>query len=59
MFSALTQVHFVKQDALSAAAPSREEDEDEESHFSEGQLVVVSSQSDDSEISEDIMEGKE
>lgn len=51
----------MKQDVLSAAAPSRQadEDEDEESHFSEGQLVVVSSQSDDSDISEDIMEGNE
>ncbi|XP_027131616.1 protein fantom isoform X1 [Larimichthys crocea] len=38
-----------------APSPQRtteEEEEDEESHFSEGQLMPVSSQSDDSEISE-------
>lgn len=53
--------YFVKQDVLSPAAQSteEEEEEDEESHFSEGQLVPASSQSDDSEISEDIVEGKE
>lgn len=32
------------------------EDEDEESRFSEGQLITVSSQSDESEISEDLQE---
>lgn len=54
--------YFLKQDVLSPAAQSteeEEEEEDEESHFSEGQLVPASSQSDDSEISEDIVEGKE
>lgn len=35
-----------------------DEEEDEQSHFSEGQLVPASSQSDDSEISEDIVEGR-
>lgn len=35
-----------------------DEEEDEQSHFSEGQLVPASSHSDDSEISEDIVEGK-
>lgn len=35
-----------------------DEEEDEQSHFSEGQLVPASSRSDDSEISEDIVEGK-
>uniref|UniRef100_A0A3Q3XDV6 C2 domain-containing protein n=1 Tax=Mola mola TaxID=94237 RepID=A0A3Q3XDV6_MOLML len=34
------------------------EEEEEESHISEGQLVPVSSHSDDSEISEDITEGE-
>lgn len=35
-----------------------EEDDDEESHFSEGQIIAVSSQSvsDDSEISEELEE---
>lgn len=35
-----------------------DEEEDEQSHFSEGQLVPASSQSDTSEISEDIVEGR-
>ena len=41
-------------------SPEEEKDEDE-SHLSEGQLVPASSQSysDDSEISEEIMEGQE
>ncbi|XP_041794749.1 protein fantom [Chelmon rostratus] len=50
--------HVVTPAAHSAGA---EEDEEEESHFSEGQLVPVSSQSvsDDSEISEEIIEDVE
>ncbi|XP_044048154.1 protein fantom [Siniperca chuatsi] len=49
---------------LSEATPqstAEEEDEEEESHFSEGQLVPTSSQScsDDSEISEEIVEDVE
>lgn len=54
---------FLKQHVVTPAAHSAgaEEDEEEESHFSEGQLVPVSSQSvsDDSEISEEIIEGEE
>lgn len=48
---------FVKQDVLSPASQSTEE-KDEESQFSDGQLVSTSCQSDDSELSEEIMEGK-
>lgn len=49
---------FVKQDVLSPASQSTEEEKDEESQFSEGQLVSTSCQSDDSELSEEIVEGK-
>lgn len=49
---------FVKQGVLSPASQSTEEEKDEESQFSEGQLVSISCQSDDSELSEEIMEGK-
>lgn len=49
---------FVKQDVLSPASQSTEEEKDEESQFSEGQLFSTSCQSDDSELSEEIMEGK-
>lgn len=48
---------FLKQDVLSPSSQSTEEDKDEESQFSEGQLVSTSCQSDDSELSE-ILEGK-
>lgn len=43
---------------MSPPSQSIEEEKDEESQFSEGQLVSTSCQSDDSEISEEIMEGK-
>lgn len=45
---------------VSEVTPADEED-DEESHVSEGQLVPASSQSysDDSEISEEIVDGRE
>lgn len=49
---------FVKQHVLSPASQSTEEEKDEESQFSEGQLVSTGCQSDDSELSEEIMEGK-
>lgn len=42
-------------DAGQATAVSEEEDE-EESHFSEGQVITASSQSDESEISEELQE---
>jgi len=42
-------------DAGQATAVSEEEDE-EESHFSEGQLITTSSLSDESEISEELQE---
>lgn len=42
-------------DAGQATAVSEEEDE-EESHFSEGQVITASSQSDGSEISEELQE---
>lgn len=42
-------------DAGQATAVS-EEDDEEESHFSEGQVITVSSQSDESEISEELQE---
>lgn len=40
---------------------TEDEDDEDESHFSEGQLVPASSRSysDDSEISEEIIEGQE
>ncbi|XP_056906990.1 protein fantom isoform X4 [Takifugu flavidus] len=47
--------HIVK-DVLSPASQSTEEEKDEESQFSEGQLVSTSCQSDDSELSEEIVE---
>lgn len=51
----------VVSEATPAARSATEEEDEEESHFSEGQLVAASSQSysDDSEISEEIMEGEE
>ncbi len=42
-------------EAGEATAVSEEEDE-EESHFSEGQVITASSQSDESEISEELQE---
>lgn len=42
-------------DAGQATAVSEEQDE-EESHFSEGQVITASSQSDESEISEELQE---
>lgn len=42
-------------DAGQATAVSEEEDE-EESHFSEGQVITASSHSDESEISEELQE---
>lgn len=38
---------------------SEEEDDEEESHFSEGQLVPAGSQSDDSDVSEEMIQGEE
>lgn len=43
---------------MSPASQSTEEEKDEGSQFSEGQLVSTSCQSDDSEISEETLEGK-
>lgn len=54
--------HVLCLQLMSAAAGSSvEEEEDEESHFSEGQLVAASAQSDsdDSDISEEIIQGEE
>ncbi|XP_056101710.1 protein fantom [Rhinichthys klamathensis goyatoka] len=55
--SAVTPVPktIIVMDAGQATAVSEEEDE-EESHFSEGQLITTSSQSDESEISEELQE---
>lgn len=46
---------IIVMDAGQATAVSEEEDE-EESHFSEGQVITASSQSDESEISEELQE---
>ncbi|ROL55359.1 Protein fantom [Anabarilius grahami] len=46
---------IIVMDAGQATAVSEEEDE-EESHFSEGQVITTSSQSDESEISEELQE---
>jgi len=46
---------IIVMDAGQATAVSEEEDE-EESHFSEGQLITTSSLSDESEISEELQE---
>lgn len=51
-------ISFVKQEVLSQASQSTEEEKEEASQFSEGQLVSTGCQSDDSELSEEIMEGK-
>lgn len=51
-------VSFAKQDVLSPASQSTEEEKDEESEFSEGQLVSTGCQSEDSETSEELTEGK-
>lgn len=48
----------MKQDVLSPASQSTEEEKDDESQLSDWQLVETSCQSDDSELSEEIMEGK-
>ncbi|XP_041650612.1 LOW QUALITY PROTEIN: protein fantom [Cheilinus undulatus] len=58
MTSSPVQVNQVVSEAPPAAKTTTEEEEDEESHVSEGQLVPVSSLSvsDDSDISEEIME---
>ncbi|KAK7122042.1 hypothetical protein R3I93_022981 [Phoxinus phoxinus] len=46
---------IIVMDAGQATSVSEEEDE-EESHFSEGQLITASSQSDESEVSEELQE---
>lgn len=60
----LLHVLFVQVVSEVTPAPQNtpeEEDDEDESHFSEGQLVPANSQSysDDSEISEEIIEGQE
>lgn len=49
---------FTEQKVQSPACQSAEEEKEEESQFSEGQLVSAGCQLDDSEISEEIVEGK-